>query len=287
MADNPKTSEHVPVDSESIVEKVKEKYGEIADRTKSGCCGPAAEPSCCAPAEKVSERLGYSAEDLAALPEDADLGLGCGAPIRHLLLQPGETVLDLGSGAGVDVFIAAEQVGPGGKVIGVDMTPQMVARARENAVKGGFENVEFREGRLESLPVDDASVDAVTSNCVVNLVPDKARVFDEVARVLKPGGRLVISDIVLDGELPRAVKDDLLSYVGCVSGAEQRQAYFAKLESAGLTVTEVLDDTDVVAVGCETSPDQVAEFAGRGGVSADDLKGKVKSVTFRAIKPGG
>lgn len=281
MADNPKTRDHVPADSESIVGKVKEKYGEIADRAKSSCCGPAAEPTCCAPAEKVSERLGYSTEDLAALPEDADLGLGCGAPIRHLLLRPGETVLDLGSGAGVDVFIAAGQVGAQGKAIGVDMTPQMVVRARENAVKGGFDNVEFHEGRLESLPVDDASVDAVTSNCVINLVPDKARVFAEVARVLKPGGRLVISDIVLDGELPSAVKDDLLSYVGCVSGAEQRQDYFAKVESAGLTVTEVLDDTDVVAVG------RVAEFAGRGGVSVDDLRGKIKSVTFRAIKPGG
>jgi len=287
MADNPKTSEQVPVDSESIVENVKQKYGEIADRTKSSCCGPAAEPSCCAPAEKVSERLGYSAEDLAALPEDADLGLGCGAPIRHLSLQPGETVLDLGSGAGVDVFIAAGQVGPQGKAIGVDMTPQMAARARENAVKGGFENVEFRDGRLESLPVDDDSVDAVTSNCVINLVPDKAQVFAEVARVLKPGGRMVISDIVLDGELPEAVKEDMLSYVGCVSGAEQRQDYFAKVEAAGLSVTEVLVDTDVVAVGCETAPDQVAEFAGRGGVSVEDLKGTIKSITFRALKPRG
>ena len=160
----------------------------------------------------------------------------------------------------------------------------MLERARDNAAKGGFNNVEFRQGRLESLPVDDASGDAVTSNCVINLVPDKSRVFDEVARVLKPGGRLVISDIVLDGELPQAVKDDLLSYVGCVSGAERREDYFAKVESSGLTVAEVLADTDVVAVGDETSPDQVAQFAGRGGVSVDDLKGKVKSITFRAVR---
>jgi arsenite methyltransferase len=283
MMDSSKTNEHLPADGEKIVEKVREKYGEIADRNRGGCCGPAAESTCCSPAEKVSERLGYTAEDIAALPEGADLGLGCGAPIRHLDLQPGETVLDLGSGAGVDVFIAARRVGPSGTAIGVDMTPQMVARARENAVRGGFENAQFHEGRLESLPVEDATVDAVTSNCVINLV--KARVFAEVARVLKPGGRMVISDIVLDGELPASVKNDLLSYVGCVSGAVQRQEYFAAVESAGLHVQEVLDDKDVVAEGRETSPDQVAEFAGRGGVSLDDLAGIVRSVTFRAVKP--
>jgi SAM-dependent methyltransferase len=175
-------------------------------------------------------------------------------------------------------------VAPSGKAIGVDMTPQMVTRARDNAVKGGFDNVEFREGRLETLPVDDASVDAVTSNCVINLVPDKSRVFREIARVLKPGGRMVISDIVLDGELPGAVKNDLLSYVGCVSGAEQRKDYFAMVEAAGLTVSEVLEDTDVVAVGCEVSPDQVQSFAGRSGTSVDELKGKVRSVTYRAVK---
>ena len=160
----------------------------------------------------------------------------------------------------------------------------MVARARDNAAKGHFDNVEFREGRLESLPVDDASVDAVTSNCVINLVPDKSRVFAEVARVLKPGGRLVISDIVLDGELPEAVKKDVLSYVGCVSGAERREDYFAKVESAGLTVTDVLVDTDVVAAGCETAPEQVEQFAGRSGISVEDLKGIVRSVTFRAVR---
>jgi len=283
MTDQTKTNEQVPVDDDSIVQIVREKYGEIAEQSGS-YCGPSTGSSCCAPTEKVSEKLGYNPDDLSALPEGSDLGLGCGAPIHHLKLQPGETVLDLGSGAGVDVFIAAQQVGSQGKAIGVDMTPQMLERARDNAAKGGFNNVEFRQGRLESLPVGDASIDAVTSNCVINLVPDKTQVFVEVARVLKPGGRLVISDIVLDGELPRSVRDDLLSYVGCVSGAERREDYFAKVELAGLTVTEVLADTDVVAVGDETSPDQVAQFAGRGGVSVDDLKGKVKSITFRAVR---
>lgn len=283
MSDETKTHETVPVDGESIVRKVREKYGEIAERSGS-CCGPASGSTCCAPAEKVSEKLGYTRNDLEAIPEGADLGLGCGAPVHHLNLLPGETVLDLGSGAGVDVFIAAQRVGPEGKAIGVDMTPQMVERANENAARGGFKNVEFHRGRLESLPLDDASVDAVTSNCVINLVPDKSRVFAEVARVLKPGGRLVISDIVLDGELPPSVRDDLLSYVGCVSGAERRDDYFAKVESAGLSVTDVLVETDVVEVGCETAPDQVAQFAGRGDVAVEDLKGIVKSITFRAVR---
>jgi SAM-dependent methyltransferase len=191
MTDQTKTNEQVPVDDDSIVQKVREKYGEIAEQSGS-CCAPSTGSSCCAPAEKASEKLGYNPYDLAALPEGSDLGLGCGAPIHHLKLQPGETVLDLGSGAGVDVFIAAQQVGSQGKAIGIDMTPQMLERARDNAAKGGFNNVEFRQGRLESLPVDDASVDAVTSNCVINLVPDKTQVFVEVARVLKPGGRLVV-----------------------------------------------------------------------------------------------
>ncbi|MGD8413133.1 MAG: arsenite methyltransferase [Candidatus Latescibacterota bacterium] len=283
MTDKSKSSEQTPADPESIVQKVREKYGEIAEQ-KGSCCAPSTGSSCCAPAEKQSELLGYSAEDLAALPEGADLGLGCGAPVHHLKLQPGETVLDLGSGAGVDVFIAAHQVGDEGKAIGVDMTPQMLERARANAAKGRFKNVEFLHGRLEELPVDDASVDAVTSNCVINLVPDKTKVFAEVARVLKPGGRLVISDIVLDGELPEGVKEDLLAYVGCVSGAEKRQDYFSKLEAEGLIVTEVLSDTDVVKVGDETAPEQVEKFAGRSGVTVDELKGKVKSVTFRAVK---
>ena len=314
MARNDKTAgsgEPVPMDNEALVRKVREKYAEIAaEAPASGCCGPAQdssergtlrspapESSCCAPAqdssesgtlrgpaETTSEQLGYSAEDLAALPEGADLGLGCGAPLRHLDLKPGETMLDLGSGAGVDVFIAARRVGPEGRAIGVDMTPEMLTRARNNAKNASIDNVEFREGRLEALPVDDGTIDAVTSNCVINLVPDKSKVFGEVARVLRPGGRLVISDIVLDGELPDAVKNDLLSYVGCVSGAVRREEYFAAVEAAGLSVEAILDDKDVVTLGFEISPGQVESFAGRAGVAVDDLRGKVRSVTFRAVK---
>ena len=225
------------------------------------------------------------AVDLAAVPEGADLGLGCGAPIGLLELKPGETVLDLGSGAGIDAFLAAQDVGSSGRVIGVDMTPQMLDRARKNAATAGHTNAEFREGRLEALPVEDGSVDAVTSNCVINLVPDKGRVFREVARVLKPGGRLVVSDIVLDAALPEALATDLLAYVGCVAGALERKRYFAVVESAGLQNVEILRDVDFLAASREALPDEVAALLERTGTDAAELEGKVRSVTFRAYRP--
>lgn len=236
-------SERVPDDPERVVDKVKERYGRIAQRGSTGCCTPR---DCCAPADLESidsTRIGYDSTDLASVPDGADLGLGCGAPIDHLALQPGETVLDLGSGAGFDAFLAARAVGETGRVIGVDMTSEMLARARTNAEKAGVENVEFREGRIEALPVEDGTVDAVTSNCVINLVPDKSQAFREVARVLRPGGRVVISDIVLDGDLPDALRDDLLAYVGCVAGALRRERYFAAVQDAGLSDVEVLKDS--------------------------------------------
>ena len=193
----------------------------------AGCCGGSA-------AASISGELGYSAGDLAAVPKEADLGLGCGAPIGHLALKAGETVLDLGSGPGLDAFLAAKQVGTTGRVIGVDMTPEMLERARATAAKAGIANVEFRQGRLEPLPVESATVDAVTSNCVINLVPDKAAVFAEIARVLKPGGRVVVSDIVLERPLPEAVAKDVFAWCGCVAGASDRREYLAMIEAAGL-----------------------------------------------------
>jgi SAM-dependent methyltransferase len=267
-------------ENDGVVREVRKKYGEIA-KGGGGCCGPS---SCCGPVEPASIAVGYRKDEIQALPDGADLGLGCGAPIAQLGLRGGETVLDLGSGAGIDAFLAAREVGPEGRVIGVDMTPEMIERARANAAKVGATQVEFREGRLEALPVEDASIDAVTSNCVINLVPDKGRVFAEIARVLKPGGRLVISDIVLDGRLPERVEKDVYAYVGCISGAATRKDYFGQVRHAGLGEAEILKDVDYLA-GLEASAPQEAEaLLERNGVCWEDLAGKVRSITFRARK---
>jgi arsenite methyltransferase len=268
-------------EKEGIVAEVRERYGRIAT-SGGGCCGPT---TCCGGTEvPASLGVGYKKDEIEALPEGADLGLGCGAPIAHLALRAGETVLDLGSGAGIDVFLAAREVGPAGRVIGVDMTPHMIERARVNAAKAGLAQVEFREGRLELLPVDAASVDAVTSNCVINLVPDKARVFAEIARVLKPGGRLVISDVVLDGRLPERVEKDVYAYVGCVAGAALREDYFGQLRDAGLGEVEILKDVDYLAGLKEAAPDEAEALLERTGVGWKDVAGKVRSITFRARK---
>jgi arsenite methyltransferase len=278
-----------PADPESTVAKVRERYGAIAEgrisgcgdssptRSSDGCCGETA-------AAAMSHRLGYGEAELATIPAEADLGLGCGAPIPLLDLQPGEVVLDLGSGPGLDALLAARRVGSEGKVIGVDMTDAMIRRARAAAEGAGFEQVEFRQGRLEALPVADASVDAVTSNCVINLVPDKAQVFREVARVLKPGGRLVIADVVLTGRLPEAIEQDVLAYVGCVAGAMEMERYFATIEAAGLGDIEVLRNADALELFADSVPPEAAELLERTGVEAADLAGKVRSITFRAVK---
>jgi arsenite methyltransferase len=269
--------------AEELVERVRERYGKIALGEETGCCGPKAATACCGGDGALSLQLGYRTKDLGRVPEGANLGLGCGAPLEALALAPGETVLDLGSGPGLDCLLAAEQVGPKGRVVGVDMTPAMLERARKNAAAGGFANVEFREGRLESLPLGDASVDAVTSNCVINLVPDKAAVFRQVARVLKPGGRLVISDIVLDGRLPEVLERDLYAYVGCVSGAVDRRDYFALLEAAGLGPIEVLKDVDyMAAIG--GIPEAIQRLLETNGIRTEEVAGKIRSLTFRARK---
>lgn len=267
--------------SESIVDKVRERYGRIATGAISGC-GPTPSGCCGSPEMATALGIGYSKDDIDTVDEGANLGLGCGAPIGHLDLRPGEAVLDLGSGAGFDAFLAARAVGPEGRVFGVDMTPEMLDKARANAARMGLAHVEFREGRLEALPLDDASVDAVTSNCVINLVPDKAAVFREVARVLKPGGRLVVSDIILDGDLPPAVTNDVLAYVGCVAGAMRREPYFALLHEAGLGDLAVLRDVDFLeAAGYAFTPELRANLEA-AGIRDENLRGVVRSVTYRA-----
>ena len=262
---------------EKTVEAVRTRYARIAQGKESGCCG-AAEP-------EIARRIGYDERDLAVAPQASNLGLGCGAPVGLLDLRPGETMLDLGSGGGLDAMLAARAVGPSGRVIGVDMTDEMIARARASAAEAGWTQIEFRKGRLESLPVEDASIDAVTSNCVINLVPDKAAVFREAARVLRPGGRMVVSDIVLDGPLPDVVSRDIMAYVGCISGAMRREEYLALVEAAGLTRLAILKDIDYLETAGFALPSELVPRMQAAGVTAADLAGKIRSITFRADKP--
>jgi arsenite methyltransferase len=206
--------------ADQIRATVREAYGAVAtQKQQGGCCGGGGATSCCGPTGTSSTRLGYSGADVAAVPDGADLGLGCGNPQAIAALTPGARVLDLGSGGGFDAFLAARQVGPTGRVIGVDMTPEMIALARRNAAKVGLDYVDFRLGDIEHLPVEDASVDVIMSNCVINLAPDKPAVFREAFRVLAPGGRLAISDMVAIGDLPAAIANDPAAYTGCIAGA--------------------------------------------------------------------
>jgi arsenite methyltransferase len=259
---------------------VTDRYGEIARSgapiPEAGACGPR-------PAD-IAERIGYASDEIAAAPEGANLGLGCGAPLRFVALRPGETVLDLGSGAGFDAFLAAREVGSAGRIIGVDMTPDMIDRARRNAVSGGHANVEFREGRIEALPVGDASVDVVISNCVINLVPDKAAVYREIARVLRPGGRFVISDIVLDAPLPAVVADSVAALTGCVAGASLRADYLRMIADAGFTGVETLKDSGFGEMVEGFVPEEMRRQAEAAGVNVRAVAQTVRSITVRAYK---
>lgn len=260
---------------------VRERYADIAQAgvaiPEAGGCGP--KPT------DIAQRLGYTGADLDAVPDGANLGLGCGAPLAAAGLQPGETVLDLGSGAGFDAFLAAREVGDRGHVIGVDMTPEMLARANQNAATAAVHNVEFRAGRIEALPVADASVDVVMSNCVINLVPDKAAVYREVARVLRPGGRMVISDVVLDAALPPFVAESAAALTGCVAGAALRADYLRAIDAAGLTDVEVVSDRGFGEMVLQMAPASLVHQASEAGINVADVARSVRSLTIRARKP--
>jgi SAM-dependent methyltransferase len=235
--------------TEDVRPIVREKYGAIAKEKLAGLCGDGC--GCGSREVDVLDAIGYSAEQAAAIPEGANLGLGCGNPLAYAGVKPGETVLDLGSGAGIDCFLAARETGPGGRAIGVDMTPAMIEKARANAAKAGVGNVEFRLGEIEHLPVADASVDVVISNCVVNLSPFKDQVFREAHRTLRPGGRMVVSDLVLTRPLPPELKTRVDLLVGCVAGASLRDDYLRLIREAGFTDVEVVNETgyDVGSAG--------------------------------------
>lgn len=259
---------------EEIKKVVREGYGRIA-KTAGPCCPPTS--SCCGSSrpDDVSRKIGYSDEELSSVPEGSNLGLGCGNPVALASLKKGETVLDLGSGPGFDCFLAANKVGKSGKVIGVDMTPDMLDRARENARKGKFTNVEFRLGEIENLPAADNSVDAIISNCVINLAPDKKRVFKEAYRVLRSGGRLMVSDLVLTKELPEALKGSVEGYLGCISGAIAKDEYLQAIENAGFKDVKIVDESHYLDM---LNDPGVSSYFEKFNISHDVLKEIAESI---------
>ena len=263
--------------ADEIRQSVRKSYSEVAEASNNGdCCGE--QSSCCGVASDaaintlVSTRLGYTAADLEAVPDGADMGLGCGNPRAIASIRPGETVLDLGSGGGFDCFLAAAETGHDGRVIGVDMTPAMISKARNNAEKGRYTNVEFRLGEIEYLPVADQTVDVIISNCVINLSPDKRRVFAEAYRVLRSGGRLAISDVVASTELPQALRDDLQLYSGCMAGASHIDELEQILRESGFASIRIAPKDE--------SREFIKDWApGRG------VEEYVISATIEAVKP--
>jgi arsenite methyltransferase len=266
-----------------IKEQVREKYGEAALRVKSGgssCCGSAPSSECCV--DPITSNL-YDSSETGAIPEEAVLAsLGCGNPTALARLNPGETVLDLGSGGGIDVLLSAKRVGPTGRAYGLDMTDEMLALARENQRKAGVDNVEFLKGEIENIPLPDNSVDVVISNCVINLSVDKDRVLRETFRVLKPGGRFAVSDVVTRGDVPAGVRQNILLWVGCIAGALEESEYAAKLARAGFDAIEI-EPTRVYNI-----EDACAFLSGQGvdvDAIAPQVDGKFMSAFIRATKP--
>jgi arsenite methyltransferase len=272
---------------EEIKKAVRKGYAGIAKRSSS-CCG---RPSVCCggndQVQEISKSIGYSQEELQTIPEGANLGLGCGNPVALASLKQGEVVLDLGSGAGFDCFLAAARVDGHGRIIGVDMTPEMLDKARENARKGEYTNVEFRLGEIENLPVADNHVDVVISNCVINLSPDKEKVFSEAFRVLKPGGRLMVSDIVLLTELPGPIKDSIEAYIGCLAGAVLKDEYLAAIQDAGFVQTEVHGETSFPVELAESDPivRAISEDLQLSQERLQELARSVVSIKVSAVRP--
>ncbi|MBE9528060.1 MAG: arsenite methyltransferase [Proteobacteria bacterium] len=259
---------------ENIRKAVREQYGKVAKSDDDGCCTSA--PSCCdesgTDAQTASMALGYSTEEVGTVPDGANMGLGCGNPHAIASLKRGETVLDLGSGGGFDCFLAAKEVGQSGQVIGVDMTTEMLSKARSNVERTGYENVEFRLGEIEHLPVADGTIDVILSNCVINLSPEKAKVFQETFRVLKPGGRLAISDIVATAELPESVKSDMALFTGCMAGASPVADIESMLKGAGFEEIRI------------EPKDESREFI-RDWHPDSKIEDFILSATIEAIKP--
>jgi len=276
------------MEDEKVKKIVREGYANVAKREKS-CCGaqnPCGEntPDM---SQEISSRIGYSEEEISSVPEGANMGLGCGNPVALASLKKGQIVLDLGSGGGFDCFLAANRVGKEGKVIGVDMTPEMIDKARENARKGKCKNVEFRLGEIENLPVADSTVDVVISNCVINLSPNKKRVFEEAFRVLKPNGRLIVSDMVLLRKLPEIIRKNVQAYIGCISGAEMKDKYLQMIRDAGFHEVKIIEENYFPLENMANDPTAQA-IAKTSEIPAEKIKeiaNTVASVKVAGIKP--
>ncbi|MGA9097400.1 MAG: arsenite methyltransferase [Methanotrichaceae archaeon] len=269
-----------------IKRAVREGYARIAKRATSyydskSCCG------CTDLPEEISKRLGYTDEEIQAVPPGSNLGLGCGNPVALASIKEGEIVLDMGSGAGFDCFLASHQVGKNGKVIGVDMTSEMVEKARANARKGGYTNIDFRQGDLENMPVADNYVDVVISNCVINLVPSKDRPFREAFRVLKPGGRLAVSDIVLLKDLPEFVQRSTEAYIGCLAGAIMKGDYLNIIKSEGFINIRVMDESSfpIESLVSESAESPIQDMPKLSKEQLRDLSDSISSIKVSATKP--
>jgi len=267
------------MEAKKMRKMVREGYGKIAEADNCNCG--------CGCGSKVSENIGYSREELESVPEGADLSLGCGNPLALASLKEGETVVDLGSGGGLDCFLAAKKVGVTGHVIGVDMTAEMLDKARDNCGRGGYKNVEFRLGEIENLPIADGAVDVIISNCVINLSPNKQRVFNEAFRVLKSGGRLMISDMVLLSKLPEEVKNSVQAYVGCISGAEMKSDYVNMIKNAGFKQVKIVEETlvPVEIMLSDATAKAILKELNMTDKRAAELIKSVVSIKLSALKP--